>query len=90
VLTDSQRLSADVRDAACQSSEPEWIVNDTMLGVDRVVFLDNGRMELDEQLLSDWRRRRYGGSIEMSCCHRHDSSGAAAHDEIVRWSEENG
>jgi hypothetical protein len=66
MLTDSQRLSANVRDAACQSSEPGWIMDDTMLRVDRVVFLDDGRMELDEQLLSDWRRR-YVGSIEMSC-----------------------
>jgi hypothetical protein len=83
VLTDSQRLSANIRDTACQPSEPERVVNDTMLGVDRVVFLDNGRMEFDEQLLSD-RRRRYRGSIEMSRGHRHNSSGAAAHDEALR------
>jgi hypothetical protein len=83
VLTDSQRLSANIRNAACQSSKPEWIVDDTMLGVNRVVFLDDGGMKLDEQLLSDWRRR-YGSSIEVSCCHCHDSSSAAAHDEAVR------
>jgi hypothetical protein len=83
VLTDSQGLGANIRDAACQSSKPERVVNDTMLGVDRVVFLDDGRMKFDEQLLGD-RRRRYRGSIEMSRCHCHNSSGAAAHDETLR------
>lgn len=83
MLTDSQRLCANIRHTACQSSEPEWIVDDTMLGMYGVVFLDDGRVEFNEQLLSD-RRRRYGCSIKVSRGHRHSSSSAAAHDEAVK------
>lgn len=81
-LTNSQRLSTAARDAAGQSSKPEWIVDDAMLGVDRVILLDDGRMKFDEHLLSDgrWRHRC---AIKMGGGHRHDSSGAAAHDEIA-------
>jgi len=54
-----------------------------MLGVDGVVFLNDSRVQFDEQLLGDWWRRNRC-SIEVGSGHRHGTSGAAAHDETAK------
>jgi len=67
-LTDSQRRGTDTRHNTGCAAVPERIMYDTMLGMDGLVLLGDGRVSFDEQLLRDWwwedRHRRGGRGVD--------------------------